>query len=206
MPHLAVCSWEEGPALELSQRACPPSSVPLPPEKTTRSCLLPQPVLSPRSRDAPSLCPMRGHGVAVMCPYGCRWKKDVKSVRRPLAFTSEGIPCGVGIQSWKSQLATSSLKGGKRIKAVEMQRRKQRFQLSINNLFPPFGFFPPFPPSPRTSSPASGHHFCSGRMQEQGQAVTGRGWPGSLPAPGWGAPPNPPAGREVGALNPLNGP
>jgi len=51
-------SWAHGPVLHLLSL--------FPPEKATCSCLLPWPVLSPRSRDAPSLCPVQGHGTAVM--------------------------------------------------------------------------------------------------------------------------------------------
>lgn len=107
LPHLAMCSWEEGLAPELSQRPRPPSSVPVSPrENHSLLPFAPACPVSPERGCSFSLLHARArHGGDART--GGRWKKDTKSVSRALGFASEAIRHGQGIRSCKSQLATS---------------------------------------------------------------------------------------------------
>lgn len=56
-----------------------------------------------------------------------------------------------------------------------------------------------------TSSPVFGHRFCSRRMEEQGLAEMGRGWPGPLSASRMGATSKPPCRGRGSTCPPPSG-
>lgn len=149
MPHPSKCSWEEGPAPELSLQACPVSSVPIPPREN--QSLLPFSTACPASPEQ-------------RCSFSQPCARDVAVM--PITLMEERHKIGV----WSNWLCKAKQLHGTRNPTTENHSCPQPAK---THFFPPFVFF--LFSFPKDLNPEPGHHFCGRRMVEQGLAVMGRG-------------------------------